>query len=142
MVDSSVPSGANAQGRPRQCGRTKRRPLSVQAPLHSRPSGITVGRCRRKTKRRGRDSAVPHLPQLADRLDAELLKLPAGHLADAPDPADRQWIEELLDLARYDDDEAIWLAKVAGDLGDELARSNADRRDQADIATDVLLDLP
>jgi len=47
---------------------------------------------------------------------------PFRDLADAPDPADRQRIEDLLFVLFGDDDEAVGLAEVRGQLGQELVR--------------------
>ncbi len=57
-------------------------------------------------------------------------------LADAPQPRDRQRREERRLLARRHDDQAVGLAQVRGDLGDELRRRHADRHGQPDLVVD------
>ena len=64
----------------------------------------------------------------------------ARPLADAPQPGDGQRREEGRLGARRDDHQAVGLAQVGGDLGDELGRGHADRdrRGRAPSATSAL----
>ena len=55
-------------------------------------------------------------------------------LADAPEPLDRQRIEELLHLVRLHDDQGVRLLQVAGDLGQELVGRHAHRGHQPQFA--------
>ena len=48
--------------------------------------------------------------------------------------------EEFLDASRLDDQEAIGLVQVAGDLGQELVGGHADRSDELQFPLDVLLE--
>ena len=82
------------------------------------------------------------LAELADGADAQPLEDLAALLADAPEPLDRQRIEELLHLVRLHDDQGVGLLQVAGDLGQELVGGHAHRRHQPQFLADRLLDLP
>ena len=62
-----------------------------------------------------------------------------GLLTDAPQPGDRQRRQERGLRARRHDDEAVGLAQVRRDLGDELGRRDADRRGQPDLGADAAL---
>ena len=82
------------------------------------------------------------LAKLADGADAQPLEDLAALLADAPEPLDRQRIEELLHLVRLHDDQGVGLLQVAGDLGQELVGGHAHRGHQPQLLADRLLDLP
>lgn len=78
-----------------------------------------------------------HLAKLADGLDAQGLEFLACNFTDAPDSIHGQRVEELLDLAIFNDDVAIRLAEIAGHLCNELARCHADRRHQPDLSQNI-----
>ena len=65
--------------------------------------------------------------QVSDRLYADLLEACFGDLADAGDAADRQRRKEAVEVLGLDDEEAVGLAPVGGDLGEELVRRYARR---------------
>jgi hypothetical protein len=66
---------------------------------------------------------------------------PAALLPDAPEPFHRQRVEEVLHVARLDD-QGVRLPEVAGDLGQELVRDHTYRDHQPHLVMDRLLDLP
>ena len=88
------------------------------------------------------EEVVGQRRQVADRPDAVLLQRRRPIRADAPQPRDRERREERRLGARRDDDQAVGLAEVAGDLGDQLRRRDPDRDRQPDLAADRVLDLP
>ena len=63
-----------------------------------------------------------------------------GLLPDAPQPPDRERREERLLLARRHDDQPVRLPQVRRDLGHQLRPGHADRRGQADLVADLVLD--
>jgi hypothetical protein len=79
--------------------------------------------------------------ELADRLDADGVQPLLGFFADAPDPSDRQRGEKLRDAIGSHDDQTVRLAVVAGELGEELVRRDADRSREPHLAFDAGLDL-
>ena len=80
-------------------------------------------------------------PELANRADAHCPK-PCGRLlADTPDTADRQRIEDGLFPFLRDDDEAVRLLEIRSQLGQEFIRRNADRGDEARLLADLRLEL-
>src|SRR6516162_11338791 len=83
-----------------------------------------------------------HPPNVTDRPGAELLQSLAGVAPHAPQAADRQGIEKLLHAGGVDDDKAIGLLQIAGDLGQELVLRHADRGHKANALADLGLDSP
>ncbi len=70
---------------------------------------------------------------LADRDDAALVQLRGGHRPDAPQPLDRQRVQEgELAVGRHDE-QAVGLGHAAGHLGQELRPRDADGDRQADL---------
>ena len=78
--------------------------------------------------------------EVADRPDAVFREGGARLRSNAPEPRDRQRVEERGLVARRDDDQAIGLAQVRRDLRDELRGRDADGRGQPDLRPDGGLD--
>ena len=80
-------------------------------------------------------------PELADRADAQRCE-PCGRLlADTPDTADWQRVEDGLFPFLRDDDETVRLLEIRSQLGQEFIRRNADRGDEARLLADLRLEL-
>ena len=77
--------------------------------------------------------------KLGDGANAVGLQRRLRDLADAPDLADRQRIEDLLLVLLGDDDEAVGLPQVRGQLGEELVRGDADGGRQLGLLADLPL---
>jgi hypothetical protein len=63
---------------------------------------------------------------VADGGDAPVAQPLGGARADAPQPLDRQGPEPSGDVLEWEDDEAVGLVEVGGNLGQELVRCDAD----------------
>src|SRR5258707_2396679 len=72
--------------------------------------------------------------------DAHLRQHALRGLADAWDLADRKSDKECLDLMWPDDEAAVGLAPVAGDLGEELVRCHASRGGEVRLLADLAPD--
>ena len=80
-------------------------------------------------------------PELANRADAQRFEPGCRLLADTPDAADWQRVEDgLLPLLR-DDDEAVRLLEIRGQFREEFIRRDADRGDEARLFADLRLEL-
>ncbi len=65
---------------------------------------------------------------VGDRVEAEAEQLLLGLVADAPERGDGELLDERDDLVDRDDDHAVGLGEVGGELGDELlARPRSSR---------------
>ena len=82
------------------------------------------------------------LTQLADRLDAQPFEDPSGGFSHAPQAGHGQWVEELRDAVRLDNDKPVRLIQVAGDLGEELVRRHTNGRRQMQFVANRGFDLP
>ena len=78
--------------------------------------------------------------ELADGGDALGRELCLGHRADAPHQLDRQVVEPLELDRGVDDDEAVGLGHLRGDLGEMLCPRDADRDREADLLADAAAD--
>jgi hypothetical protein len=81
------------------------------------------------------------IAELANRANAQFPKDLAGYASDTPESRNRQGIEKLLHAIGIDDDEAVWLLQIAGNLGHELHRRHAHRGHQTKLLADFCLDL-
>jgi len=82
------------------------------------------------------EEVVRERGEIADRPDAVLAKGGSRLRADAPQPGDRERGEELGLGPGLDDDQAVGLAEVRGDLRDELRRRDAYGDRQGDLRPD------
>src|SRR5207253_4140889 len=73
--------------------------------------------------------------------DAEAFHLARGDRADAMETGDRQRRDEVRALLGRDDAQAIRLAVIRGELGDELAVTDAGRGGEAGFLTDSAADV-
>ena len=69
-----------------------------------------------------REQILRQCGEIADRRHAELGQLPTGAGAHAPQPLDAERREERRLVPGRDDDQAVRLAQIAGDLGHEPVR--------------------
>ena len=69
---------------------------------------------------------------LADRRDPARVELGLGDRADAPEPADRERMQELELAFGRDHEQPVGLGHAAGDLREELRARDADRDAQSD----------
>ncbi len=79
-------------------------------------------------------------PEVSDRRHPHRGESGAGGLADTGELADRQRGEERLDLLRPDDEQAVGLLPVGGDLGEELVRRDAGRGGEGGLFADLAPD--
>jgi hypothetical protein len=70
---------------------------------------------------------------VADRVDLPLAQLGRGDRADAPEPLDRQRVQERQLLVRRDHQQSVRFADAAGHLGQELGASHPDRDRQTGL---------
>ena len=73
------------------------------------------------------------LGDLADGPDPALAELPAGHRPDAPEPLDRERVEERQLAVGRHDEQSVRLGHAARHLGEELRPRDADRDRQPDL---------
>jgi hypothetical protein len=78
--------------------------------------------------------------KIAYGVDADLLHARLGDFADAGDPAYGEGREEGVEVAGLDDEEAVWLAPVGGDFGEELVRGDAGGGGEGELFADLLAD--
>jgi hypothetical protein len=69
---------------------------------------------------------------VTDRRQPPRAQLPRGRLADAPEPLERERVQELALAAGRHDEQAVGLRRPARDLRDDLARRHPDRHREAD----------
>ena len=74
------------------------------------------------------------LRDLADRVDPARVQLRRRLRPDAPQPLDRQRVEEVELAVGRDDEQPVGLGDAARDLGEELRARDADRDRQPDLA--------
>ena len=74
------------------------------------------------------------LDELADAGQAALVQLDRGRRPDAPQPLDRERVQELGLAVGRDHEQAVGLGRGAGHLGQALGPGHADRDRQADVA--------
>ena len=125
------------------CRRAAERALRARSsrrrrPTCDRPRVAVVGeRVQVAARRRGRASrrarprgAARPAPTVAIPRACELR---GRHRPDAPEPLDRQRVEEVELAVRRHDEQAVGLRHAARDLGEELRPRDADRDRQADL---------
>ncbi len=78
------------------------------------------------------ERGLPDPGDVPDRGDPPLAQLAGRHRADAPQPLDRQRMEERQLLAGWHDQQAVRLADTAGHLGQEFRPGHAHRDGQPD----------
>ena len=83
-----------------------------------------------------------HAGEVADRPDAQLGEGGRGRRADAPQPRDGSGARNAASSPARDDDQAVRLAQVRPDLGDELGGPDADARGEPGLRVDRRLDPP
>ena len=79
------------------------------------------------------ERGLGHLGDPSDRDEAALAQPPRRDRPDAPQPLDRQGMEERPLLAGRDDEEPVGLRDAARDLGEELRAGDTDGEGQADL---------
>ena len=126
-----------AAGRARRCPRRRSAASGARARtgLSSMPSDSS---CRRRPQRPKccSSSRRAERAQVGDGGDAQLGEPRLHDLADAGQAPDRQRREEGLDLVRADHEQAVGLAPVRGDLGQELVRRDAGRGGELRLLAD------
>ena len=114
------------------------RPDRAPAPTDRHAARIAVVRERVEVPpgpaaEQGDEQRLVELRDLADGADAAAVELLAGHRPDAPEPLDRQRVEEReLAVGRHDE-QPVRLGDAARDLGQELRPRNSDGDRQADL---------
>ncbi len=85
-------------------------------------------------------STLSECRDVAHRLDAGVVELGLGDGSDAPQPADRQRMQEGQLGARCDDQQSVGFADRTRDLGQELAACAAHRDRETDLVADAAAD--
>ena len=91
-----------------------------------------AGRRRGRASRQRRPRRAPATSPTVR--DPARVQLRGGDRPDAPQPLDRQRVQERELAVRRHDQQAVGLGHAAGDLGEELRARDADRDRQADLA--------
>ena len=140
-VDQRDQRRVDRGGRP---GRPAERALSADrapAAAHLHRPGIAVVRQRVQMPARGaaqhrHEGGLVEPRNLSDRGDAAVVQLGRGHPADAPEPFDRERMQEReLGVGRHDE-QAVGLGHAACHLGQELRPRHPDGDGQADPLAD------
>ncbi len=115
-------------------GNRLRRPVRLHRPRIDAPGQL--GQALAPTAEGACQLQRRQLAQLGDGIDAKIGQPALPDLADSGQQADRQRCQESLHLAGPDHKQAVGLAPVRGDLGQELVWRHAGRGGQAKLVAD------
>jgi hypothetical protein len=113
---------------------------ATAAHLH-RPGIAVVGESvevpARRTAQHAHQCRLGELRNVSDSQDPLVVELPSGHRPDAPEPLDRERVEEGQLLVGRHHEQSVRLGDAACHLGEELRPGHSDRDGQADARADL-----